>query len=551
MTALFKRRTSSPGAKDPWWIKTTYNGYNHCILIDSATGSVLSNCVAYCHGRWGELAEEIWGLEEAKKIESRLCLNNAENYWNYTQDGFSRSQEPHLGDIIVWRKGSTFGGGDGAGHVAIIEHINRDSNGNVVSIETSASNYSGTRWYTSTYKKSNKYFLGNSFTFLGFIHFPCDFYEGDDDSFVGTPVNASEYDDQIKVDISILNARKAPNGDKWGKYVRPGYYNVKGSKVDGGYTWYHIQDNVGDTKEPLWCALVDGVTFVKALYPPIGTPVAENKNLDQIKVEIDILRGRKGANGDPWGRYVKPGLYNVLESKNAGDYLWYHIENNVEGTSSALWCAQVDGVTFIPKVISFIGTPVKEDNILNQVKVTSEVLRGRKGPNGEAWGRYVKPGFYNVLASKKDGDYLWYCIEKNVEKSGQNLWCALVDGVEYKEGAAGEWQRKYDELAGEYEVLKASDDKLKAQYGTLEQAKNDLQEKYDTQSAQVKNLNSQVSDLKAQNDSAQKQIVELDSAKKELESTVVSVKKEVASLEEQVNIKANKISAIKNIVLAE
>lgn len=47
----FKKRTKAPDETNKYYIKTTYKGYNKCILIDYLTGSVLPNCTGYSWGR--------------------------------------------------------------------------------------------------------------------------------------------------------------------------------------------------------------------------------------------------------------------------------------------------------------------------------------------------------------------------------------------------------------------------------------------------------------------------------------------------------------------
>lgn len=244
MAYSFTQRTVAPSYTDKNWLKTTYGGYNHCILINSKTGSVLPNCVAYVHGRWLELLTAAIGLEKAKTFESKMCLYNAEQYYGFTQDGFQRGQTPKLGAIICWRKG-TLASGDGAGHVAIVEQINSDG-----SIVCSASNYGGTRWYRSTYKKSSNYWIGNAYTFQGFIYPPVEF-----STFATNSVDRNPAADQVEVALDILNVRTGPSTDyKRLGYAERGFYNVRKIQEGGTYTWYEVESDK-------WIAGVSGVTF--------------------------------------------------------------------------------------------------------------------------------------------------------------------------------------------------------------------------------------------------------------------------------------------------
>ena len=150
----FIPRTTAPSSTDLHWIKTTYGGYNRCILIDSNTGSVIPNCTGYAWGRF---------LEENQLTDCDLSRGNAEIWFSNTSDGYERGQSPKLGAIICWY--STQSGG----HVAVVEEIK--PNGDIV---TSNSAYGGTRFYMKTLSPPT-YYMGSAYTFQGFIYAPNDF----------------------------------------------------------------------------------------------------------------------------------------------------------------------------------------------------------------------------------------------------------------------------------------------------------------------------------------------------------------------------------------
>lgn len=150
-------RLKEPSTDNRYWIKTTKGGLNECILIKG--NSCLPNCVGYAWGRWYELLGK----------KPKLSKGNAENWYNY-KDGYKRGKTPKLGAVICWRKGKAGNAEDGAGHVAIVEKINKDG-----SIVASESNYGGKRF--NTRKLSKTYYLGKSYTFQGFIYLPISFDE--------------------------------------------------------------------------------------------------------------------------------------------------------------------------------------------------------------------------------------------------------------------------------------------------------------------------------------------------------------------------------------
>jgi surface antigen len=150
-------RTSAPNSTNKNYIKNTKGGYNKCMEIKK--GSCIPNCVGYAWGRWREILGK----------SHNLSTGNAEN-WYAKKDGYKRGTSPKVGAVICWRKGKAGVASDGAGHVAIVEKVN--SNGTIL---TSNSAYNGTRFYTKTLKKSNNYYMGKNYTFIGFIYVPMEF----------------------------------------------------------------------------------------------------------------------------------------------------------------------------------------------------------------------------------------------------------------------------------------------------------------------------------------------------------------------------------------
>lgn len=70
---------------------------------------------------------------------------------------------------MVWQKGATLNGADGAGHVAIVEKVINDTE-----VYTSESAYGGTAFRNATRKKGSdgKWGMGSDYKFLGFIYNP-------------------------------------------------------------------------------------------------------------------------------------------------------------------------------------------------------------------------------------------------------------------------------------------------------------------------------------------------------------------------------------------
>lgn len=190
--AKFKPRGSAPSSNNKCYLHTSNGGYNSCIEINGGP-SVLPNCVGYAWGRWIEMLGKT----------PKLSRNNAENWYGYTADGYERGKTPRLGAVICWRKGKAGVSSDGAGHVAVVEEVK--ANGDIV---TSESHYGGVRWRLKTYTKASGYYLGDAFTFQGFIYPPVDF-DGDEED--EQPTSSSEYSTgDYRVTASLLNVRTGP-----------------------------------------------------------------------------------------------------------------------------------------------------------------------------------------------------------------------------------------------------------------------------------------------------------------------------------------------------
>lgn len=117
-----------------------------------------------------------------------LSWGNAEDWWGKTSDGYQRGQTPKLGAVACWRKGVAGDNSDGAGHVAIVEHINEDG-----SIITSDSGWGASRvWWETNRQDDGNWGSGSAYTFQGFIYNPIDF-EGDSETELPTPVSGNRY----------------------------------------------------------------------------------------------------------------------------------------------------------------------------------------------------------------------------------------------------------------------------------------------------------------------------------------------------------------------
>ena len=160
---MFQIRSSKPSAGNKFYITKSRGGYSSCIegYPTDKDCNVLANCVGYACGRFNEIIGSM-------KYPYLNC--NAENFIERAikKYGLEIGQKPKAGAIMVWQKGSTLSGNDGAGHVAIVEKV-IDAN----TVYTSESSYGGSAFWNSTRKNTNgRWGIGSGYTFRGFIYNP-------------------------------------------------------------------------------------------------------------------------------------------------------------------------------------------------------------------------------------------------------------------------------------------------------------------------------------------------------------------------------------------
>ncbi len=156
---MFTMRTTKP-KNNKYYIRKANGGYSDAIKGNPTdpTANVLANCVGYANGRFAEIIGK-------KKIEYQLVCN-AENFITKAKAyGLKISKKPTLGGIMVWQKGKTLSGNDGAGHVCIVEKIIDDN-----TIYTSESGYKAKAFWNSTRTNNNgRWGQASSYKFIGCI----------------------------------------------------------------------------------------------------------------------------------------------------------------------------------------------------------------------------------------------------------------------------------------------------------------------------------------------------------------------------------------------
>lgn len=133
-----------------YYIRIVSGGLNDAIAGKPTQkyANVLDNCVGYANGRYNELWNDA-NLEGIVKPFHVQLTCNAENFIESAKkQGLKISSTPVVGGIMVWQKGKTLGGGDGAGHVAVVERVYDDG-----TILTSESGWNA--WAFKTIRRDN------------------------------------------------------------------------------------------------------------------------------------------------------------------------------------------------------------------------------------------------------------------------------------------------------------------------------------------------------------------------------------------------------------
>jgi len=178
-----------------------------CVL---SGGELTGQCVGYA---WGRFAEIMNGFPDA------LPTGNAGDWYDESQvyQKTTDPYQPRLGAVIVWKPN----------HVGIVEEIERDATGKVISITTSESGWSSRVgwsnrfWTTKRYPPNYDDYSG--YTFVGFIYNPA--VSGDA--------------------VSIVDITSPEHPAR--KFVAEAESHVG----TGGHAWVQSMTNIGNQA---WCA---------------------------------------------------------------------------------------------------------------------------------------------------------------------------------------------------------------------------------------------------------------------------------------------------------
>lgn len=217
----FIPRFTIPESGNPYYNTKSNGGYSEAIKGKPTKDglNVLANCVGYAYGRFNEIVG-------AGKM-MYLAPVNAErfiDYMNAKTKGVTSGMTPKLGSCMVWQKGATKSGDDGAGHVAIVEQINKDG-----SVVTSESGYNAKKpfWTQTRTNKNGRWGQNSDYKFLGFIYNPA----------VEDPSTSGFSVDEI-VNFLGGNHHSSSNDKGTGTYKAPSLARITAINIDGLYPYH-------------------------------------------------------------------------------------------------------------------------------------------------------------------------------------------------------------------------------------------------------------------------------------------------------------------------
>lgn len=247
--ATFKPRLTKPEKGNPYYNTKSNGGYSSAIKGKPTDPDcdVLSNCVGYAYGRFNEIGG--WGSCKY------LVPTNAEKFIQY-KGSLEVGQTPKLGACMVWQKGATLSGNDGAGHVAIVEQVISSTE-----VLTSESAWGGGSFWTANRKKGDGNWGGGSgYTFLGFIYNPAECCKdapvANEDASCGIKPVAGKVEKGDIVNFTGSKHYKSSSADT-GSTCKPGKATVTSIAQNGKHPYHLIKVAGGGSTVYGWVDAAD------------------------------------------------------------------------------------------------------------------------------------------------------------------------------------------------------------------------------------------------------------------------------------------------------
>lgn len=332
----FNMRTSKPSAGNKFYNNGNNGGYSWCINGSPTDRgcNVLANCVGYACGRFNEIIGYM-------KYKTLCC--NAENFIERAkQAGLQVVSYPTLGGIMVWKKGNTLSGNDGAGHVAIVERIDSANQ-----IYTSESGYGSSAFWNSVRRNNNgRWGLGSGYTFRGCIVNPAigDVHYVAPSKPSAPSTGKFKVGDQVIINGNLYVSSNAtnPSGTVRNKKTKITRY-AKGSAHP-----YNTTNDLGWMDES--SITLVGSSYSKGNYKTLGnmnvrTGAGTNYAIKKVnQLTADGKRNATSANANANAVYKTGTIFTALEiiSNNYGT--WAKTPSGyvcIKGASGTVYCSKI------------------------------------------------------------------------------------------------------------------------------------------------------------------------------------------------------------------
>lgn len=319
---MFEARYSKPEKGNPYYNTISNGGYSRAIKGKPTDPDcdVLHNCVGYAYGRFHEAAN--------RPQMDLFDPVNAENIFaNAQQHGLKTGSTPKAGALVVWQKGATLSGSDGAGHVAFVEEVGIGGD-----ITTSESGYGAAKPFWIGHYKA-PYIYGNGYKLLGFVYLPEDddkpepYKEkrGIDISWCQPKVDWSK----VETDFAIIQIGGGYVARKKDAMFESHYAGAKSRGIPVGAYWFIDAKTVEQAIEEADIALsiIAGKQFEYPIFLDLEKQSIYNTGKANVSKIIRAFLNRV----ESAGYWV--GLYGNL------DLLYHYTEDDIK-TRYSIWLAQ-------------------------------------------------------------------------------------------------------------------------------------------------------------------------------------------------------------------
>lgn len=291
----FTMRTSRPNNDKNYIVKGS-GGWNTCIKGNPtyAPANALANCVGYASGRFNEIINI--ARDSVGCPYPTLNCNAGQFKERAEKAGLKTGSTPKLGAIMCWGKTG------GAGHVAIVEKVNKDG-----SVYTSESGWGSSAifWNQTRNNKNGRWGSGQLYYFRCFIYLPDDVQKAIDGGQPTPPTPTPTPCDKFNIgDDVILNGPIYVNSNATKPANTIKNKKTKVTRKNPGSA--HPYNTTGDLG---WC---DESSLTK--YTPAPTPTPEPPKPTELKVgdKVKIIGTGNGSSygtsntayGIGWTQYI-------------------------------------------------------------------------------------------------------------------------------------------------------------------------------------------------------------------------------------------------------